>query len=66
MIWTNYDVLTANPLVVVSIENTVLPQHYACTFAGAEGTNTTVVGSADVVPPQAQLSVHCDGLTYIP
>ena len=48
-------------MVVVSIAATNQPQHYACTFTGAEGTNTTVYGTVDVDPPQAQVSLHCEG-----
>lgn len=60
-----YDLFTANPLVVVEIVATVQPQHYDCTFIGADGSNTTLGGTADVDPPQAQVSLSCSS-QYVP
>ncbi|KAM0805742.1 hypothetical protein BDR22DRAFT_884707 [Usnea florida] len=54
-----------NPLVVKSINSTVLPQHYNCTFVGADGVNTTLGGTAEVNPPQAQVSLFCSS-QYVP
>ena len=58
-------ILIANPLLVVSIECTVLPQHYNCTFVGVDGVNTTLGGTVEVDPPQAQVSLFCSS-QYVP